>query len=645
MGKGVAQKIIENHLISGKPIQGNEVGIKIDQTLTQDATGTMAYLEFEAMGISKIKTELSASYVDHNMLQEGFENADDHHFLQSVAAKYGIYFSRPGNGICHQVHLERFSSPAKTLLGSDSHTPTSGGAGMLSIGAGGIDVAVAMAGGPFYFIYPEIININLTGKLQPFVSAKDIILEVLRRFTVKGGVNRIFEYTGEGVKCLSVPERSTITNMGAELGATTSIFQSDEITLDYLKKQRREEKYKELLPDRDAQYDKIETIDLNKLEPVIAQPHSPDNVCKVSELSHIKVNQVIIGSCTNSSYRDLYVAAKLIQGKTVHSGVSMAITPGSKQVYEMAAQDGLLTEFIKAGARILESACGPCIGMGLAPGTDNVSVRTFNRNFQGRSGTMSAKVYLSSPEVAVACAITGQITDPRKVFTPIEIRIPKEFFVNDNMIIPPLDESEAKKIEVTRGPNIQPLPQVQALNDKFTGKILIKVGDNISTDHILPAGAKILPLRSNIPKISEYVFSNVDKEFVNRAKKEGGGFIVGGSNYGQGSSREHAAIAPMYLKIKGVIVKSFARIHKANLVNFGILPLVFKNEKDYDQINLLDAIEIDNVKEKLGKRDKSINTKINGKQIELLLDITDERSFNILIAGGLLNYTKKNQTN
>ncbi len=643
MGNSLTYKILKNHLVYGKLNPGNEIAIKIDQTLTQDATGTMAYLQFESMGIERVKTELSVSYVDHNTLQVGFENADDHRFLQSIAAKYGIYFSRPGNGICHQVHLERFAIPGKTLLGSDSHTPTAGGMGMIAIGAGGLDVAVAMAGGPFYLIMPKIVNVKLSGKLQPWVSAKDIILELLRRLTVKGGVGKIFEFGGEGIKTLMVPERATITNMGAELGATTSIFPSDELTRIYLKAQDREKSWKRLSADEDATYDEIIEINLNELEPMIARPHSPDNVCKVKEIAGTKVNQVNIGSCTNSSYMDLMRVAEILKGKTVHPDVSVTISPGSKQVYEMIAKNGALADLIVAGCRILESACGPCIGMGQAPPSGGVSIRTFNRNFEGRSGTKNANVYLASPEVAAACALKGVITDPRELGEYIEIRLPKKFIVNDNMIVPP--PLDGKNIEIIRGPNIKPLPEFKPLPDEIEATVILKIKDNISTDHILPAGSKVLPLRSNIPAISKFVFEAIDPSFPQRIQEAGGGIIIGGENYGQGSSREHAAIAPKYLGLYIVIAKSFARIHFANLINFGILPATFADPIDYEKIQQGDRLRITNLRKALKNKEKIIAVNIT-KNIEIPLNtnLTD-RQIEILLAGGLLNYTKQQSLN
>jgi aconitate hydratase len=638
MGKTLAEKILSEHLITGEMIPGNDIAVKIDQTLTQDATGTMAYLQFEALGLKKVKTEVSVSYVDHNTLQASFENADDHQYLQSVAAKYGIYFSRPGNGICHQVHLERFGAPGKILLGSDSHTPTGGGLGMIAMGAGGLDVAVAMGGGPFYLKMPEIVNVYLTGKLRPFVSAKDVILEVLRKLTVKGGVGRIIEYSGPGVKSLSVPERATITNMGAELGATTSLFPSDERTREFLKWQKRGTAYRKMEADSDAAYSKVLKINLDKLVPLIAQPHSPDNVTEVRKLKGMKVKQVSIGSCTNSSLADLTITASLLKGRTVHKNVSLTISPGSKQVFEAIASTGALTDIISSGARILESACGPCIGMGQAPNTNAVSVRSFNRNFLGRSGTKSARVYLASPETCVASALYGEIADPRRLKKFPKVTIPKKIKINDDGILKP--SRTPSKVKIIRGPNIAPLPLNKKMPKSYKGEVLLKVGDNITTDHIMPAGAKVLPLRSNIPKIAEHVYSVVDTEFASRAKAKGGGIIIGGDNYGQGSSREHAALAPMYLGIKMVAVKSFARIHLANLINFGILPATFSNASDYGKINQGDKIEIPDLK----KAVKSDNTlaivnKTGKKKITLNITLT-ERQRKIILAGGLLNYTK-----
>lgn len=636
MGKNLVQKILDSHLVSGKLKGGEEIAISIDQTLTQDATGTMAYLQFEAMGIPKVKTKLSVSYVDHNMLQTGFENFDDHLFLQSIAKKYGIYFSKPGNGICHQVHLERFGVPGETLLGSDSHTPTCGGLGMIAIGAGGLDVAIAMAGGPFYITMPKVVLVKLSGTLQPWVTAKDVILELLRRLTVKGGVGKIFEYGGEGAKTLSVTERATITNMGAELGALTSLFPSDAQTKKYLRMQGRESVWKPLKADASAKYDEVVEIDLSTLEPLIARPHSPDNVCKVSEIKGTKVQQVCIGSCTNSSYHDLMVAAAMLKGRKVHSDVSLTISPGSKQVLEMIAKNSALTDMIAAGARVIEVACGPCIGMGQAPPSGGVSVRSFNRNFEGRSGTADAQVFLVSPETAIAAAINGVISDPREFGEPIIIKYPKRFTIDDSMIIPPSERPE--EVTIIRGPNIKPLPKKEPMPDTLIGDVLLKVGDNITTDHIMPAGAKVLPLRSNIPAISEFVFEKVDKEFVSRAKEKGGGFLIGGVNYGQGSSREHAALAPMYLGVKAVIAKSFARIHRANLVNFGILPLTFEDECDYNSCDQGDSIELPDIKNRLKSGGEVIiNNLTKNKEIKAKHTLT-HREIDILCVGGLLNY-------
>jgi len=650
MAKGtVAYKILESHLVSGKLIPGEEIAIKIDQTLTQDATGTMAYLQFEAMGVDRVKTELSVSYIDHNMLQTDYKNPDDHKYLMSVAKRYGIWLSKPGNGICHQVHLERFAKPGKTLLGSDSHTPTSGGIGMIAIGAGGLDVASAMAGEPFYLKMPKIVGVHLKGKLPDWVTAKDIILELLRRLTVKGGVGKIFEYFGEGVKELSVPERATITNMGAELGATTSIFPSDEITRAYLKAQGREEDWIELLPDPDAEYDEIIEIDLSQLEPLIACPHSPDNVVPVREVEGIKVDQVVIGSCTNSSFVDLTRSAKLLEGKKVHPDVVFAVAPGSKQALELITQNGTLLTFLKAGARILESACGPCIGMGFAPPSGGVSIRSFNRNFEGRSGTPDAKVYLASPEVCVACAIAGEIVDPRKLGIPwVKVEMPERFPYGDEAFIEPLPEEEAKKVEIYRGPNIKPLPEFDELPESLEGEVSLIVGDNITTDHIMPAGAKILPLRSNIYAISEYVYHYVDPDFVKRAKeirdqKGKANIIVGGENYGQGSSREHAALAPRFLGVRAVLAKSFARIHHANLVNFGIVPLEFKNKEDYNKFSLGDEILIPELESRLkeGKEIVVIN-KTTGEEVLCTYNLTPKQ-VSVLLKGGLLNWIKSKQ--
>ena len=639
MGLNLAKKIISDHLVEGNMVPGEEIAIRIDHTLTQDATGTMAYLQFEALGVPKVKTKRSVSYIDHNTLQTGFENADDHAYLQSVAAKHGIFFSRPGNGICHQVQLERFDIPGDTLLGSDSHTPTGGGLGTLAIGAGGLDVAAAMAGQPFYMPMPRICLVRLTGKLQPWVSAKDVILEVLRIMTVKGGVGKIVEYGGDGVKSLSATDRATITNMGAELGATTSIFPSDDITRAFLASQGREQDWRELGPDADADYDDVIEINLDTLVPMIAQPHSPDNVVELSEVEGTKVDQVAIGSCTNSSLRDLMVVAGALKGKSVHPSVSLVISPGSKQVFEMIARNGALADLISSGARILESACGPCIGMGQSPRTNAVSIRTFNRNFEGRSGTKNAQVYLAGPEVAVAAAITGVITDPRKLGAPVVFDVPEKYLTDDRMVIPPSEHPES--VEVVRGPNIRPLPQNTSLPNAISGKVLLKVGDNITTDHIMPAGAKVLPLRSNIPAISEHVFTAVDADFPKRAKEFGGGLIVGGENYGQGSSREHAALAPMYLGVKAVIVNAFARIHRQNLVNFGILPLKFADAGGYDLVNQLDDVEISGIADALraGESTFDLIDKTTNTTIKVTTDLSP-REREIVLAGGRLNYIK-----
>ncbi|MFR7819746.1 aconitate hydratase [Candidatus Pseudoruminococcus sp.] len=642
MGYTLAQKIIKKHILSGEMTVGSEIGLKIDQTLTQDATGTMAYLEFEAIGIPRVKTEKSVAYIDHNTLQTGFENADDHRFIQSVAKKHGIYYSRPGNGICHQVHLERFGKPGKTLIGSDSHTPTGGGIGMLAMGAGGLDVAVAMGGGAYYISMPKMVRINLTGKLQPWVAAKDIILEVLKIMSVKGGVGKIIEYGGEGVKTLTVPERATITNMGAELGATTSIFPSDEITREFMKAQGREEDWIELQPDADAFYDEVINIDLSTLVPMAACPHSPDNVKTIEEIGPQKIDQVLIGSCTNSSYLDLMRVAHIMKGKTVHPDVSFGIAPGSKQVYNMLARNGALADLIEAGARILECACGPCIGMGQSPNSKGISLRTFNRNFEGRSGTADGQIYLVSPETAAVSAIAGVFTDPRTLGDAIDIKLPEKFEINDNMVVAPEPEETMDTVEILRGPNIKPFPQTSPLEDSIDVPCSLKVGDNITTDHIMPAGAKILPLRSNIPAISQYCFTVCDKEFPKRALELGGSIIVGGVNYGQGSSREHAALAPLYLGVKAVLVKSFARIHRSNLINAGILPLTFVNEADYDSISEGDEFAIPDVKKLImNGSELTVINKTTGKEIPVLCELSD-RTRDIILAGGLLNYTKEN---
>ncbi|WP_288737012.1 aconitate hydratase [uncultured Ruminococcus sp.] len=642
MGLTLTEKILKAHLVDGEFVKGQEIGIRIDQTLTQDATGTMAYLEYEAMGVPRVRTEKSVAYIDHNTLQSGFENADDHRFIGSVCKKHGIYFSRPGNGICHQVHLERFGIPGKTLIGSDSHTPTGGGIGMIAIGAGGLDVAVAMGGGAYYITYPKIVKVNLTGKLSPWVSAKDVILEVLRRMSVKGGVGKVIEYCGEGVKTLTVPERATITNMGAELGATTSIFPSDETTLAFLKAQDRADVWSELKADDDAVYDEQIDIDLSQLVPLAACPHSPDNVKSVNEIGKLKIDQVCIGSCTNSSYVDMMKVAHILKGKTVDPSVSLAIAPGSKQVLNMIAENGALADMIAAGARILESACGPCIGMGQSPNSKGVSLRTFNRNFEGRSGTKDGQIYLVSPEMAAVSALTGYLTDPRTLGDMPEFKLPEHFKINDNMVVPPSDEADMDSVEVLRGPNIKPFPQTSPLDDSIDCQVSLKVGDNITTDHIMPAGAKILPLRSNIPAISQHCFTVCDEDFPRRAKNMGKSIIVGGSNYGQGSSREHAALAPLYLGIKAVLVKSFARIHRANLINAGILPLTFVNEADYDKINQGDEIVLADVRADV-EADMSKLTVVNkttGVEIPVLCELTG-RTKDIILAGGLLDYTRE----
>ena len=642
MGLTLAQKLIKSHLVEGEMIPGQEIGLKIDQTLTQDATGTMAYLEFEAMGVDRVKTERSVAYIDHNTLQTGFENADDHRYIQTVTKKHGIYFSRPGNGICHQVHLERFGIPGKTLIGSDSHTPTGGGIGMLAMGAGGMDVAVAMGGGAYYIPMPKMVRVNLTGKLSPWVSAKDVILDVLRQMTVKGGVGKIVEYAGEGVKTLSVPERATITNMGAELGATTSIFPSDEITLAFLKAQDRADDWTEILPDPDAQYDEVIDIDLCALEPMAACPHMPDKVKTTEEIGKIKVDQVAIGSCTNSSFVDMMKVAKILKGKTVCPTVSLCIAPGSKQVLNMLAMNGALGDMIGAGARILESACGPCIGMGQSPNSGGISLRTFNRNFEGRSGTKDAGIYLVSPEVAAASALTGYLTDPRDLGEAPTVEMPEHFTINDNMIEPPAGPEEAASIEVLRGPNIKPFPKTEPLPESITAKAVLKVGDNITTDHIMPAGAKILPYRSNIPHLSQFCFGVCDESFPERIKAEGKGIIIGGANYGQGSSREHAALVPLYLGVKAVITKSFARIHVANLVNAGILPFTFANEADYDRIDQMDQLELADIRTAM-ENNTPVVLKNLTKNEEYPLDAShlSARQRAMLLCGGLLDYTRE----
>ena len=637
MGLTLAQKIIKNHLVSGEMKVGEEIALRIDQTLTQDATGTMAYLEFEAIGIPRVRTKLSVAYIDHNTLQSGFENADDHRYIQSVAKKFGLRFSRPGNGICHQVHLERFGVPGMTLIGSDSHTPTAGGIGMLAFGAGGLDVAVAMGGGEYYITMPKMFKVNLTGKLQPWVSAKDVSLEILRILSVKGGVGAIIEWGGEGLKTLSVPERATITNMGTELGATTSIFPSDETTREFLKAQGREADYIPLASDPDAEYDRIIDINLSELKPLLACPHSPDNIKSAEELSGIKVDQVCIGSCTNSSLRDMLRVASMLKGKKIDDSVSLSVSPGSKQVLSMLADCGALSDILASGARVLECACGPCIGMGFSPNSAGVSLRTFNRNFEGRSGTKDAQVYLVSPEVAVASALTGYITDPRTLGEYCEVEMPEAFKIDDSAVVMPASEDEAKDLEILRGPNIKPFPTTYPLENNIEAKLTLKVGDNITTDHIMPAGAKILPYRSNIPFLSKFCFAVCDETFAQRALENKSTIIVGGSNYGQGSSREHAALVPLYLGVKAVVAKSFARIHAANLVNAGILPLTFKNPDDYEKCTQGDALSLENVFEGMEKGEIILN--VNGEKIPLVCSYT-KRQIDILKAGGLLAYTK-----
>ena len=640
MGLNIAKKIITEHLVEGEMEVGEEIAINIDRTLTQDATGTMAYLQFESLGVKRVRTELSVSYVDHNTLQAGFENADDHRFLQSFASKYGIFFSKPGNGVCHQVNLERFSIPGRTIVGSDSHTPTAGGAGMLAIGVGGLDVAIAMSGSPLYLKMPKIVGVELTGSLKPWVAAKDVILELLRRYTVKGGVGKVFEYYGEGVKTLSVPERATITNMGAELGATTSLFPSDNITRKFFKQQNRISDWSELQADSDADYDETIHIELDLLEPLIAAPSSPDNVKKVADVAGTSVQQVIIGSCTNSSYKDLMVAAHVLKRHKIHPDLSLHITPGSKQVIETLVRDGGFAGIVSAGARIGESCCDGCIGMGSAPATDTVSVRSFNRNWKGRSGTPDDRVYLASVETCIAAAVRGELTDPRELGMYPEVPLPKRFVINDSMILPPNKQPETVKI--IRGPNIKPLPEKQPLSEEVRGEVLIKLADNISTDAIIPAGAKILPLRSNIPAISKYVFHQVDPLFSKRAIEKNGGYIVGGENYGQGSSREHAALAPMYLGVSAIIAKSFARIHQANLINFGILPLEFENSEDYTMIGEGTGIVIPGIIEQLKENTNKIRAIIDNSETITLVHNYSPRQKKILLSGGLLNYTKTN---
>ena len=637
MGLTIAQKIIKEHLISGEMTVGSEVALRIDQTLTQDATGTMAYLEFETMGVPRVKTELSVAYIDHNTLQSGFENADDHRFIQSMAKKHGLYFSRPGNGICHQVHLERFGKPGKTLIGSDSHTPTGGGIGMLAMGAGGLDVAVAMGGGAYYITMPKMYKVNLTGKLRPFVTAKDVSLEILRILSVKGGVGSIIEWGGEGIKTLSVPERATITNMGTELGATTSIFPSDEVTKAFLEAEGRGEDYVELQSDPDAVYDKVIDINLSELKPMIACPHSPDNVVTVESLKGTKVDQVCIGSCTNSSLYDMLKVAALLKGKTIKPEVSLSVSPGSKQVLAMLADCGALSDILASGARVLECACGPCIGMGFSPNSGGVSLRTFNRNFEGRSGTADGQVYLVSPETAVAAALTGEITDPMLLGDMPEITMPEAFKIDDSAILPPASAEEAPGVEILRGPNIKPFPDSRPMDDCLQVPLVLKVGDNITTDHIMPAGAKILPYRSNIPHLSQYCFGVCDTTFPQRAKEAGQSIIVGGSNYGQGSSREHAALVPLYLGVRAVITKSFARIHVANLINAGIMPLTFKNPEDYDRLSQGDDLVIENIYAGMDSGEMILQDKTSGEAFTLVCSFTDRQKA-ILKAGGLLKY-------
>jgi len=639
MGDNLVYKILKSHVVEGELKVGEPIALKIDQTLTQDSTGTMAYLQLEAMGIDRVKTKKSVAFIDHNMLQQGFENADDHKFIQTVASKYGVYFSKPGNGICHQIFLERFSTPGDTLIGSDSHTPTAGGVGMLAMGAGGLDVALAMGGGAYNINTPKVVKIELTGKLNKMVAAKDVILEVLRILTVKGGVGKVFEYAGEGVKTLSVPERATITNMGAELGATTSIFPSDERTLEFFKAQGREENWIEFKPDADAVYDEVVIINLDELTPLTAKPHSPDNVAKVSEVGKIKVDQVVIGSCTNSSYEDLMKVANILRGNKVHPNVSLVIGPGSRQVMEMIARNGALADIISSGARILENGCGPCIGMGQSPGTDAISLRTVNRNFYGRSGTLSAQIYIVSPETAAVSAINGVLTDPTEVDVDLTIDMPEKFLIDDSMILAPAPTNA--EVEVVRGPNIKPFPVSKPLAEELDGKVLIKVEDNITTDHIMPSNSKLLPFRSNIPYLSEYCFNTVDTEFPKRAKEFNGGFIIAGGNYGQGSSREHAALAPLYLGVKAVIAKSFARIHKANLINNGIIPVEFKNEADYEKIDLIDDLKMENIQSALETGVVNVKNLTKGTEFEATVDLT-EKEIAVIREGGRLNYVKAN---
>ncbi|WP_252224225.1 aconitate hydratase [Clostridium sp. ZBS2] len=639
MGDNLVYKILKNHIVEGNLKTGEPISIKIDKTLTQDSTGTMAYLQLEAMGIDRVKTKKSVAFIDHNMLQQGFENADDHKFIQTVASKYGVYFSKPGNGICHQIFLERFATPGDTLTGSDSHTPTAGGVGMLAMGAGGLDVALAMGGGAYNINTPKVVKVELKGKLNKMVAAKDVILEVLRICTVKGGVGKVFEYCGEGIKSLSVPERGTITNMGAELGATTSIFPSDERTLEFFKAQDREDDWLELKADEDAIYDEEIVINLNDLKPLTAKPHSPDNVVTVEEAGKIKVDQVFIGSCTNSSYEDLMKVSKILKGNKVHENVSLVIGPGSRQVMEMIARNGALADIISSGARILENSCGPCIGMGQAPGTNGISLRTVNRNFYGRSGTLSGQIYIVSPETAAVSAIKGCLTDPRQMDVDIKVDMPEKFIIDDSMILEPAKTNE--EVEVVRGPNIKPFPINKALGDKIDGKVLIKVEDNITTDHIMPSNSKLLPFRSNIPYLSEFCFNTVDTEFPKRAKEFNGGFIIAGENYGQGSSREHAALAPLYLGVKAVIAKSFARIHKANLINNGIVPIEFKDSSDYEKINLVDDLLIENISDNLNNGVLKIKNLTKNSEFQVLVKLTS-KEIDVIKAGGRLNYVKLN---
>ena len=641
MGLTISQKIIRDHLLSGEMKPGSEISIRIDQTLTQDSTGTMAYLQFEAIGVPRVKTKLSVAYIDHNTIQSGFENADDHKYIQTVTKKHGIRFSRPGNGVCHQVHIERFGVPGQTLLGSDSHTPTCGGIGMLAIGAGGLDVAVAMGGGPYYLSMPKMVKVELQGKLAPWATAKDIILEVLRILSVKGGVGKIIEYSGDGLISLSVPERATITNMGAELGATTSIFPSDDVARSFLEAQGRGSDWISLLADEDACYDETIVIDLTKLKPLVAKPHMPDNVVQVSDIAGLKIDQVCIGSCTNSSLMDMLKVAAILKGNTVHPDVSLVIAPGSKQVFTMLSECGALTDMIAAGARILECACGPCIGMGQSPRTDAVSLRTNNRNFYARSGTASASIYLVSPEVAAVSALTGVVTDPQTTGNPPVITMPESFLVNDNLVAMPADRAD--DVEVIRGPNIKPFPVNTALPETVQGTTLVKLGDNITTDHIMPSNSKLLPYRSNVPYLADYCLTPSDPDFPARAKEYGGGFIVGGSNYGQGSSREHAALAPLQLGVKGVIAVSFARIHMANLINNGILPLTFVNPEDYDRIEMLDNLVIENTPAQImgavGGEPVHVNNLTKGYSFDVVCSVS-ERQAKMLLAGGLLNFTR-----